>query len=334
MHRLSLFLIAGFLPVLVMALDCTQCGKSISGKYLRTDIGTYCSRGCLQATLPKCDVCGDTLSGRFLSADGKQFCSDACYETVLATCTLCDKPIRQGVSLGEHRYCLECAHKPRCGECQLPFTKGVKLQDDRYLCIGCRRDAILTASQAREPYERARRQLQSLTGIAIPSPPPLELVGRDVLVGKMGAAVFQADAAVVRGFYSRRENTTIYERLGREIRRETEVEEEIMMLYGQTQHNFLATAVHELTHDLIADHFSSLKQAPLWVEEGICQYLSAIYCRHMGFEEALQAIEESTNPVYGDGYRYFKQQLGDNNWAGLKHWMQTVDVSSLPASAP
>ena len=145
----------------------------------------------------------------------------------------------------------------------------------------------------------------------------------------MDSEVNTHGAKAVRGFYSRETVTDVYKNFfGKEVDRKESVSEQIHILSHQRPDNFMATAIHELTHDLIADHYPRLKDAPDWVHEGICQYVAATYCRKFQFGDALHVIETSPNPVYGDGYRYFKKTLGDNNWAGLKNWMLNSPVPS------
>ncbi len=97
---------------------------------------------------------------------------------------------------------------------------------------------------------------------------------------------------------------------------------------------FRVAATHELMHDLIHEYFPRLKNAPLWVHEGICQQAAAEYCRRRNYVDLLQSIETCTDPDYGDGFHYFNDLIGLDGWHALKRWMETVDVDSLPDLAP
>jgi hypothetical protein len=97
---------------------------------------------------------------------------------------------------------------------------------------------------------------------------------------------------------------------------------------------FRVAATHELMHDLIHEHFPRLKEAPLWVHEGICQQAAAELCRRRNYVDILHGIEECRDPDYGDGYRYINRLMGFGGWRALERWMATVDVDALPDRAP
>ncbi len=97
---------------------------------------------------------------------------------------------------------------------------------------------------------------------------------------------------------------------------------------------FRVSVVHELMHDLVHEHFKRLNKAPLWVHEGICQQAAAEYCRRRNYVDVLQGIETCTDPDYGDGYHYFNSIAGFEGWSALRRWMETIDIKSLPKTAP
>jgi hypothetical protein len=317
------------------ALTCKVCGKVIAGNYLRSDQGVFCSDACLERTLPHCAICDRVLTGPHLVAGGKRYCSDACFEKTLPACSLCGKRDRQYATMGDQVFCAAHAGSPRCGECRLPFLKGEVLSDNRRLCAKCRASAIMTDAQAREPFDLARREITAMTGYQVESVPTLHLVDQRDLLAHMGEAIVAGDDTVVRGYYDRKEEIReARDDRGRLVERTRTLDEKVFILYGQRRDYFMATAIHELTHDLLSDRFPRLEKAPTWVHEGVCQYLSAMYCRKSQMLGPLPLIESSPNPVYGDGYRYFKRLLGYHNWSGLKAWLERVDVGSLPPSAP
>ena len=145
----------------------------------------------------------------------------------------------------------------------------------------------------------------------------------------------QSDSPVsLRGLYSRQVTTTTRTRLGFITEKSTDVDEQIYIVDHLHDAVFRVAAVHELMHDLLQEHFPEFKDAPLWVEEGICQQAAAEYCRLRHYTDILYGIENNTDPDYGDGYRYIRNVVGVRGWPALKRWMENTDVSSLPATAP
>ena len=94
------------------------------------------------------------------------------------------------------------------------------------------------------------------------------------------------------------------------------------------------TSVHEHMHDIVRKHYGRLNRAPPWVHEGICQYISAIFCKKYKLKKSLIELETHGDPVYGNSYRFFRKKFGANNWPGLRRWMKSISVRSIPRNAP
>ena len=114
----------------------------------------------------------------------------------------------------------------------------------------------------------------------------------------------------------------------------SQAQETIYLVDHLSDTAFRVAATHELMHDLIHESFLRLKEAPLWVHEGLCQQAAAELCRRRNYADALHGIEENPDPNYGDGYRYIKRVSGFQGWYPLRKWMETVDVGALPEAAP
>ena len=95
-----------------------------------------------------------------------------------------------------------------------------------------------------------------------------------------------------------------------------------------------STAVHELVHHVQSLRFPKLHDAPPWVLEGMAQYVAATHCRRLGRQDLLERIQESTLPHYGDGYRYFWDLFGPDEWRAVADWIEKTDVSRLPGNVP
>ncbi len=339
LHGLLLIALATALltaPAAWAAEGCATCGKALPERYLKDQESgkSYCSKACYAATRPQCVICGQALTDRYLQSDDQLFCSEACLLKSLPACAICGKRNHRYATFRGQVFCAEHASSPRCNECQLPFGKGHELSDGRRLCAACRVHAIFDMKDAQLWYDHARQEVQAITGYTIGSPPRLALADRHKLAQLMHEQIFADDATVVRGCYERSEQVEVRRGPKGDKHRMVAIDERITLLFGQTRDNFVAGAVHELTHDLLADRFPHMRKTPLWVQEGICQYLSAVYCHKHQLLDALQTIEESPNPVYGDGYRYFKRKFGENNWSGLHYWLRNGELSELTQHAP
>ena len=313
---------------------CSVCGKRIRGQYLKANSRVFCSQACYEKTLPDCAVCGRRLAGEHLAANGQRYCSQACFQSQLPKCEVCGRPLQKAVIMNGHSFCQKHARGPFCCNCSLPFARGRKLADGRVLCKTCDPLVIEDPSAARRLFLQAKTEVQIATGYVSPTLPPLELVGLDQM--PTGSRSPAPGDLVQRGLYKREtETTTTKNVFGKVLDREVIVDEAVRILYALSAEEFLSTASHELTHDLIAEQFPAVpEEAPQWVEEGICQYVAAMVCRRRGFEQELHRIETAAHSEYGDGYRYFKRHCGDDKWPAVIRWLRSTHLKSLPAKAP
>jgi len=315
-------------------MRCASCGGEIRGRYLHGENGNYCSQACFDKTLPACAACGRRCGGQHLVMKGVDYCSRACLETRLPHCELCGKALEKSIVIGTHTFCEPHAAGPKCWKCQLPFARGSKLKDGRHVCAACDRGALYNLADARPHLDQARHEVWRITGFRSPTVPELALVGLDDFTRISRST--PAAGMMQRGLY-RRETETTTERnvFGRVRHRHEEVTETLYILYGLAPHEFVATAAHELTHDLLAEKYPRLgENTPAWVQEGICQYVSAAVCLLNGYYDELKAIEDSPDPDYGGGYRFFKNKFSDGRWSSLARWLDTADLAALPARPP
>lgn len=330
----AVLIVAATLPVVAEVLRCATCGRRVSGRYLTASGKAYCSEVCFEKTLPQCPVCGRRVKGKHPVSEGVHYCSDACYERTLPRCEICGLPVRRGATVDGHVYCAEHADLPRCSNCGLPSAHTIPLEDERRLCRVCMKAAVFDLKVGERLYREAEDLVFNATRLRSPTRPVLRLAWLTEIRERLS---YETDSRMVqRGLYSRTVTTTrktnIFGRVVEEVR---EIDETVYLLHGMAPRTMLITAAHELTHDLIAEEFPEVREdAPLWVEEGICQYVAAMVCRQRGFTDILEEIESCPDPVYGDGYRYIKRRAGAYNWSALVHWVRTNDLSRLPRSAP
>ncbi|MDF7825105.1 hypothetical protein P4B35_13865 [Pontiellaceae bacterium B12227] len=314
---------------------CDFCDRVLPQKYWNYEGYKCCSEACVDEFRPLCCKCEKVIRGKYIESDGKIYCSQKCFNTTLPRCEICGGAIHEGYSITRHNYCEQCINNsPTCFSCGLPAAHPTELSDGRILCHTCRRWEVSTQEMALKHYDIARRQLEAWTGLQIQSIPELKLVDRDEM-NKLSGDLRKSDSPVsIRGLYSRQ--TMLIKRgiFGAWKSSPEQSKETIYIIDHLHDETFRVAATHELMHDLMHEHFPRLEKAPLWVHEGICQQAAAEYCRRRNYPDSLDSIETCKDPDYGDGYRYVNNLMGFNGWQGLKRWMDTVDVDSLPEKAP
>ena len=327
-----------FCAVVASGQAASRCG--ICDDRLPQSHWTYgntlcCSQSCVDQLRPHCSICNTVLRGEYIKSSGKIYCSNACLDQTLPKCEICKTPIRSGFSITAHNYCESCAkEKPTCFSCGLPAAYPTQLKDGREICNNCRRWAVTSQEMAQKHYERSLRYLQAWTSLELETVPKLELIDRTTMQ-EHSKSIRKTDEPVsIRGLYSRQTFMTKKGVFGQWKASPDDTQETIYIVDHLHDEVFRVAAVHEFMHDLIHEQFPRLKDAPLWVHEGICQQAAAEYCRRRNYADTLQGIAECTDPDYGDGYRYIKSVAGYEGWNALRRWMETVDVSTLPETAP
>ena len=226
---------------LAATIRCATCGTVIKGRYITLGGKAYCGQKCYEAALPKCATCSKPITGPYLQQGGRDYCSQRCVDASLPKCEICGKPLRKLIEIKGHVYCEEHGNGPRCDACGLPLVAGKALPDKRVLCPHCAGRVVLDPGDARKIYERAQRDVEKLTGIALGELPPLELVGRDQMPsGQQGLAVEDVQE---RGYYRQEVRTDTYaDEQGRVVRTDREVKEAICILYGLSPDELLCTS--------------------------------------------------------------------------------------------
>jgi endogenous inhibitor of DNA gyrase (YacG/DUF329 family) len=334
----SLLLFAALLLAVATALGatirCATCGKKIQGRHITVGRKAFCSRRCYLKSLPKCATCGKPITGKYLKHMDRNYCSQACLNKTLPKCEICGKPLQVFVNIRGHVYCKQHANGTRCDACGLPVAEGQQLPDKRVLCNRCAKHVVLDVRDARDIYQRARLEVETITGFSLEDPPPLDMVGRDKM--PTGQAGVPLEDIQERGFYRREEKTDTYKNArGKVVRVERTVKENISILYGLTPEELLCTSCHELTHAVQARFLPDIhERAPLWLKEGMCQYVAAMVARRHHYGNELTNIEQSPHPAYGRGYRYLQRRFGNGNWRALHAWLRRVDLAKLPNDLP
>lgn len=137
-YIIAAFLLAGmnFSTASSASINCSICGKEISGKYYVSARSQVICQDCM-AKYTACSSCG-LVTKSSISVNGLDFCRD-CY-LKLDKCSICGKAITGGYNqypdLGI-KVCLECERTSlRCDNCNVPVRKPVKV-GNASLCERC-----------------------------------------------------------------------------------------------------------------------------------------------------------------------------------------------------
>jgi len=275
-------------------------------------------------------VCKKHITGKYKEALGKLFCSDQCFITILPKCSICQLGSVKILKQENKNYCPTCIKRPKCFACGHPFGQGVQKNDGRFFCNTCRPLTIFDNSKAQKLYVNAQKSLLGLIGKKANTVPPLKFV--NLVEMKKQHPVSNAAGMSLRGFYSLvNKKTDIME--GNKLL-ETKVEkvsETIFVVDGLKKEDFMITAVHELTHDWLEEFYPGIKVAPLWVEEGCCQYLAYMYCMKNNYKKQALRIQKSPDKIYGDGFRFYLKKFGNNSWPKVEKWLRQQGYHVKPA---
>ena len=312
-------------------VKCTSCKRAISGQYLLSkDKKPFCSKKCFASTLPKCSQCNHVIVGRFKTLNGKAFCSDKCFSKILPKCTLCTKPVTKAFKVDESKYCPSCIELDRCFLCTHPFHKGVVYKDGRKFCLKCKNIAVFSNKEALALYRKAAVEHKALLGVAGVKIPPLEFVSLKKI--KEFNHNHDDGGMSLRGFYQevKLQKETLDQNDKVISRSVTKTGETIYILNGLSKEDIMVTAIHELTHDWLSDYYQGIKVAPLWLEEGFCQYVSYVYCKNKKLEKLALKIKSAPDQVYGKGAKFYIEKFGEGNIKGALKWMVSQKYQIKP----
>ncbi|MCM8540536.1 MAG: LIM domain-containing protein [Lentisphaeraceae bacterium] len=312
---------------------CTSCKKSISGQYLlSSDKKPFCSKRCFSTTLPKCSQCKKMIVGSYKTMKGNVYCSDKCFSVVLPKCNLCTSPLVKAFKVEGSHYCQKCITLDRCFSCNHPFHKGVVYKDDRKFCLTCKESAIFSEAKAEVLYKIAILAHRDLLGTPAVKVPPMKFVDSKTLRQFNEHKHDDGDGMSLRGFYqeTKLERETLDGNNRVVSRSVKKTGETIYILNGLSREEIIVTAIHELTHDWLSDYYEGIKIAPLWIEEGFCQYIAYNYCLKKKYLKLAEKIKSAPDQVYGKGAKFFIREFGVDNVKGALKWLVSQKYQIKP----
>ncbi len=270
------YLVFGQRPFHSHCLICPGCRKPIADHYVSHDEMPWHALCYKKQFVPLCSVCRDPLTQEYLvDFWGNAFCNTHNH---YSNCSSCGRVVCKNLTDG-----------------------GMQHPDGVVICNICSLRGVATQERAINLMAEMRSALASvglkLNAITI----PVHLCGRDEL-----------NEASRHDFHENRPilglaRWTISSRGDRIISRDFK---DILIQINLPEEHFRTVAIHELTHAWF--FYNDYQDMPLEVEEGMCVLMEYIWLKSLNSKDAdyrRTAIEESTDPVYGDGFRAARDSL-------------------------
>ena len=297
---------------------CSECGRRITGKYIKANNQYYCSKSCFEKTLPKCSVCGKPA--RIKRGDGKYFCSNECMKKTWPICSCCHQHSKDGIKRGYKKIflCKKCAAKPKCFACYMPADHE-KLSDGRFICKKCFKTAVMTQEKAEKLTKQVRKDMRDKLAIFTDHEIVYKLVGKDELKKHLQHKNGDTELGLFR-FEQTVETTTTTKALpgGETTKIKSEVKSKtytIYFLFGIPENKFIEVAAHELAHDWMQEYYPNITD--MKTKEGWAEFVASLVNKSYGRPEMNERMEKNRNKIYGDGYRMIKEYTQKHKIDGL-----------------
>ncbi|PJE77738.1 hypothetical protein CI610_03334 [invertebrate metagenome] len=257
-------------------LMCSGCNKNINKHYI-TYQGNLWHADCFERKeRPKCSVCLKGLSDRYLvDFWGNAFCdSHKNYKT----CNSCSRIICKNLTDG-----------------------GMQYPDGIAICNICNLYSVSTLEQAKPIYNEMKQSLASIGLHLNNASVPLLLCDRASL-HQHSRHDFHKERPILglAQWVTTSSGGVVVNRHFKQILIQKDLPEE----------HFRTIAIHELMHAWFFYH--QYFDLPLYIEEGFCVLMEYIWLKHQKNQASqyrLLIIEQSRDPIYGDGFQQVKKAL-------------------------
>ncbi|UCC78809.1 MAG: protein DA1 [Candidatus Zixiibacteriota bacterium] len=287
---------------------CSVCGK-IYKSLITVDDRKVCSD--CYASLKKCDICGKAIMGSYSIYPelGIDVCSDC--EKTCPRCDACNRPARKLNRIGYAMLCIDCAAKTSrcyscgdallgnfkyfendeskkyctkcvsdyksCADCGAPSgPRGQKLDDGRYLCPDCRREAIFNPSLITPVKTDVLAYLSDGLNMGIKH--RIEYSVRDKKFLEKKSKGLSED---INGlFYRKDDDFNVY------------------VLYGLRKKDLIWVLAHEITHAWQAENCSD--KLTTEEREGFAQWVAYRTARNFGYHQYAENMRAGES-IYSSG---------------------------------
>jgi len=332
-HNLTLLIF--FLTLISFAHDsekrfCSQCENEIKqGKpYLISGGKNFCDQECYEKSLPKCSVCGKPVKNGYIQGS-KNYCSDECLQTTWGKCTACGKRVNSGVHFGSKSgdfYCVECSNKPLCFACGLPNDFSI-LKDGRKICGKCKASSVVSYKQAMDIIREVRKAMKEKLNIYTDNEIIFKLVDDKYLKSKSNNQNQEMELGLFYHEQRIKTETSTKSIYGYEFGKKVNTTQTdsfyIYLLTDLPKEKFLEVTAHELAHDWMEMKYPGITDPK--ITEGWAEYTASRINSLYGNEHLNKRIQENTNPVYGEGYRYISGYVEKNKIQGLYKYFSSIN---------
>lgn len=272
-----------------------------------------------------CDQCGGALGAEYYEAADRSFCSEECFKHffVCARCGKFSEEIESHANIvGEDIFfCPECAKKERCFFCD-GFDNLERVEDDRILCETCRKEGVASEEDAAAILDEVRQSLFERFQFPKEHEIPLEIT----TFARISEATPHDDGLAPLATHVTQSPVNVH--LGNDgkiVLTPLPIECKIQILSHSPRDLLMDSLAHELAHDFVRRRFFAIDD--LKIEEGFAEFVAA-QCNILWKREALNIRKDyNEHPIYGDGYRLFRDTYASEGWEGVLALLEEHSVS-------
>lgn len=334
-HLLILWLLLFSVQIFAARPECSVCSEAVGNRYMKgAGNRVFCSKKCFEKTLPRCAYCKKLCKQRFVKASGKNYCSKRCAENaLLERCGNCGKAVYKGKVFtyadGKSLYCLPCSNKAQCMICYRPEKNIRKQKNGNYICQSCDRDIIENIVDLQKLFIEVRVFLHEKFAFPMDHEIKLEMGYFEQFEdGKLkehrelgmfqykGKIVYRAPAGKLKN--SRQK--AFYR-----------IEDEsckIIVMDSLPRWKAAEVIAHELAHDYMRHRWHFIRDLKL--NEGFAEFIAAEYNFLTGHGKWNYRMENSKDPIYGDGYRMFRQWAEHGSWKEIFRRLDQANRQAMP----
>lgn len=325
--KLLLYVFLQLCAVAAIAAECSVCGKTVRGKYLKANDKIFCSQTCLDKTLPHCAECDKIIKGAYFSRDGKFYCSQECLSRTWPQCRGCGRHSASGaVFKGSEDmfFCSECVKLPHCFSCLMPAYMGSTLEDGRTICPVCMKSAVTDIEEANRIFEEVRGVMRDKLGISTNHNIRLRMVDLPAIQRRspdyshgieMGLYVYDATVKTITTnklpLLGGKPETTSYR---------TNESYTIFFLDHTPVEKLREVFAHELGHDWLQKFYPDI--VTLKIKEGFCELCAYMVNELMGQARMNRRISNNPDEIYGGGFRLLYEQYEQGGWEGVRRFLR------------
>lgn len=312
-----------------MPRKCKRCGQELGRQYIRAGSSLFHPR-CFT-----CKHCQQPIQGDYAEHKGWAYhpaCSPRGRQTPPSAparppvpdtplmCDICQERISGTYRYnhwGEHVHPEHQGHKVhQCSACarflSAKTQQGLQYGDGRIICGLCQVTAVDMPASVQSSRQRVLSLLQQAGFGYIPDYLAIVLSDQKRLNQMLGKSQHTNSQGLTKTLEKTVEGMLAYR------------EHRIFILNGLPRLLFEGVLAHELLHVWLNEHPETRQRSPTEIE-GFCNLATALVYQQENTPLAqyhLQRMHESSDPIYGEGFRQQNQRLQQLGWEGLRQWMQ------------